>query len=75
MDASELSSPGAPLAFLLTFLSLHGGMAFTFPCDETGLVPLDTLSDRARCNYLLARTLIGRDYRTPVVAPADGALQ
>lgn len=45
------------------------GRALAFPCDERGNVELNTLSERARNNYLFARALVGRDYACPVVAP------
>lgn len=71
MSASDITLPGATAGFLLTYLPLHGGRSFSFPCDAAGFVSLDTLSDSARANYLLARALVGWDYQTPVVAPAE----
>jgi hypothetical protein len=69
MYATEHTAPMAAAGFLLVFHPLHGGKLFSFPCDAAGLVTIDGLSDGARANYLLARTLIGRDYQRPVVAP------
>ena len=69
MYACEHTAPMAAASFLLIFHPLHGGTLFSFPCDAAGLVTMDDLSDGARANYLLARTLIGRDYQLPVVAP------
>ncbi len=61
-------SSAAPSAFELHFPSLSGaGCALSFPCDASGSVHMDGLSDRARNNYLLARALTGRDYRWPSV--------
>jgi len=40
---------------------------FAFPCDATGLVDLDALSERARSNYLYARACIGREFAWPQV--------
>ena len=55
-------------AFELRFPSLFdAGRALSFPCDATGHVDLNALSDRARDNYLSATALIGRDYAVPVV--------
>jgi hypothetical protein len=52
----------------LRFQSLFDpGRALAFPCDDRGLVDIDLLSDRARLNYLYARTLIGREFSVPVV--------
>lgn len=46
---------------------LDEGRGLTFPCDDTGSVDMDALTDRARNNYFCARALVGRDYATPVV--------
>lgn len=52
----------------LRFQSLFdAGRAFAFPCDAKGHVDMDRLSDRARTNYLYARTVIGREVLTPSV--------
>lgn len=52
----------------LYFASLfHPGRALSFPCDHCGQVQLDGLSERARNNYFLARTAVGRDYSVPMV--------
>lgn len=54
--------------FELRFQSLfHEGRALAFPCDAAGHVDLDALSERARTNYLYARTVIGRDFAQPAV--------
>ena len=47
------------------------GRALSFPCDAQGHVPLDALSERARNNYLYARTVIGRDYAVPEVRACE----
>jgi hypothetical protein len=63
-----------PPAFELRFDPLLGvGPALSFPCDAAGRVDLDSLGERARCNYFYARTVIGRDFAMPAVQP--GALQ
>ena len=41
--------------------------ALAFPCDADGLVNMDSMSPRARNNYLGARALLGHDYAYPVV--------
>ena len=52
----------------LRFQSLfREGRGWAFPCDAQGHVDLDTLSERARCNYLFARTVIGREVDLPRV--------
>ena len=58
-------------SFEIRFQSLfHEGRALAFPCDEQGHVAMDSLSDRARENYLYARAVIGREYAYPMVRPA-----
>jgi len=52
----------------LTFEPLSGqGSGYAFPCDDRGRVDLDTLSDRARNEYLFARALVGRLLAAPAV--------
>jgi hypothetical protein len=54
----------------LRFCSLFDeGRGLAFPCDAEGHVDLDTLSGRARLNYLYARTVIGREFSMPAVRP------
>jgi len=61
--------PLDPAAYELRFQSLfHDGRALAFPCDAQGHVDMDALSDRARHNYLYARTVVGREFATPAVA-------
>ena len=40
-----------------------------FPCSASGEVPLNSLSERVRNNYFLARLGIGRDFSRPRVEP------
>lgn len=68
-------APLSPMAidpqFHLRFQSLFNeGRALVFPCDAAGHVDMDALSERARHNYLYARTVIGREFATPAVIPA-----
>lgn len=52
----------------LRFDSLFvAGRGLSFPCDAQGQVQMDRLSERARNNYLYARAVVGREYRTPAV--------
>jgi hypothetical protein len=56
--------------YMLRFQSLFAeGRALAFECDAGGHVDLDALSERAKLNYLYARTVIGRDFATPFVEP------
>ncbi|MDP2008501.1 MAG: hypothetical protein Q8K45_22735 [Rubrivivax sp.] len=55
---------------LLRFESLFDpGHGLVFPCDALGHVELDALSDAARCDYLYARAVVGREFALPVVVP------
>lgn len=59
-------------AYELRFESLfHSGRALTFPCDERGQVHLDSLSEKARDNYLYARAVVGREFCPPAVCLSD----
>jgi len=62
---SQIASAGS---FQIRFQSLFNeGRALSFPCDSEGHVVLDSLSDRARDNYLYARAVVGREYAFPCV--------
>jgi hypothetical protein len=59
----------------LRFMSLFDeGRGMSFPCDAEGRVDIDTLSARARLNYLYARTVIGREFFMPAVQPRPQTL-
>jgi len=52
--------------FELRFQSLFDeGRGLAFPCDHLGKVDIDKLPDRARNDYLFARTLIGCEFARP----------
>jgi hypothetical protein len=62
--------PAAAASHELLFRSLfEPGRGLAFPCDAAGQVPLDALSERSRCNYDFARSVVGRDFACPVVRP------
>ena len=62
------SSSAASHGYQLRFRSLFNeGRGYVFPCDAGGCVDLDALSDRARDNYLYARTVVGREFFMPAV--------
>ena len=49
--------------FQLRFRSLFpDGEAFVLPCNATGQVVMDALSERVRNSYLFARATVGRFY-------------
>jgi len=55
-------------SFQLCFRSLFDpGRGYAFPCDGTGRVDLDRLSDRVRNNYFYARAMVGRELSLPAV--------
>jgi hypothetical protein len=65
MNSSEASSRDR---FQLCFRSLfQSGRGFAFPCDPSGKVEIDGLSERARTNYFFARAMVGRDLAAPLV--------
>lgn len=55
---------------LLEPLSEHG-TRLTFPYDDHGRVELDSLSDRARRDYLHARAVVGRQFAAPAVVRSN----
>lgn len=53
--------------FELRFARLfNAGRGYAFPCDADGHVDIDGLGEKARVNYLYARTVIGREFFAPV---------
>jgi hypothetical protein len=57
--------------FQLRFSSLFdSGRGFAFPCDPTGHVNLDHMSERARNNYFYARAMVGRELAMPEIEAA-----
>jgi hypothetical protein len=64
-------TPSAAGCYELRFASLFDeGRGYAFPCDPEGHVDLDGLAERARLNYLYARTVVGRELALPQVQPA-----
>jgi hypothetical protein len=58
-------------SFQLCFRSLfNSGRGFAFPCDPSGQVDLDTMSENARNNYFYARAMVGRELTAPAVENA-----
>lgn len=65
---STFADATAADGYQLRFESLfQHGRALAFPCDARGQVALDALTERARCNYLYARAVVGREFATPAV--------
>jgi len=63
-DPAETGCGRYELCFRPLFGASHG---FRFPCDRHGQVNLDSLSHRARNNYLYARAMVGRELHIAVV--------
>ena len=62
--------PRQKIQYELRFTGLSNGRrGYAFPCDETGLVDIDELTDRSRTNYFYARTVVGKELSAPVVVP------
>jgi hypothetical protein len=67
MNSSQIA-PRPSTAYELRFRSLFNeGRGYAFPCDAAGHVDMDTLSERARNNYLYARIGIGHEFSGPAV--------
>ena len=47
------------------------GRSFVFPCDAAGNVEVDSLTERARENYLFARSAVGVEMSLPIVRAAS----
>jgi hypothetical protein len=68
---SRLNHAQRSALYEIRFLSLFNeGRGYAFPCDATGEVDMDALSERGRKNYLFARAMVGREFATPDVRAA-----
>ena len=69
MNASTML-PTQGFEYELRFQSLFDpGRGYSFPCDASGLVNMDSLCDRSRNNYLFARAVVGIELAHPNVLP------
>jgi hypothetical protein len=67
--ASEQSHDTAAGAgsYELRFTDLFNpGRGYAFPCDADGHVDIDSLGKLARVHYFYARTVVGREFHSPV---------
>jgi hypothetical protein len=72
MHTQPLSLAASTPSYELRFESLFDpGRGLTFPCDARGSVALDSLSEKARNNYIYARAVVGREFATPCVCRRD----
>jgi hypothetical protein len=63
-EVNEATGAEYALCFHSLLEDEHG---LSFPCDAAGRVDMDTLSDKARDDYLYARTVVGRVFRPPAI--------
>ncbi len=64
--------PVHTMSHVLRFDSLfHPGRGVAVPCDPSGRVDLDSLTERLRNAYLGARAMVGREYACPTVQPGN----
>jgi hypothetical protein len=54
---------------------LKTGRGFVFPCDVSGLVPVDELTEVLRNNYFYAREAVGAELAWPVIARSGMRLE
>ena len=68
MDAGT-GSGNTNASFMLRYRSLSPfRCGYAFPCDASGRVDLEQLSERARANYLHALTVVGFELEQPRVS-------
>jgi hypothetical protein len=68
MNASTTTPQG--FDYELRFQSVfNAGCGYAFPCDASGRVDMDSLSERSRNNYLFARAVVGIELARPDVLP------
>ena len=70
VDIRTLALPvaGEACSHLLRFASLYEpGRALAVPCNEAGVVDMDSLTQRLRITCLGARALVGRECACPTV--------
>ena len=71
-QARDVQPPVHALSHVLRFDSLfHPGRGVAVPCDASGRVDLDSLTERLRNAYHGARAMVGREYACPRVQPGN----
>ncbi len=69
MQRASHHHPSRVPEFELRFRSLfRPGTGYAFPCDVSGNVDLDALSDNGRNHYFFARTVVGCEFAIPTVS-------
>ena len=66
----DISAVGAgPSRYELRFTGLFDrGRGYVFPCDAQGKVNIEELTERARTNHVLARSLVGIELSAPILS-------
>ena len=59
--------PASATQHTLRFHALGAGSGYAFPCDPSGRVEIDRLSDRDRVDFLFARHVVGLLFQRPLV--------
>ena len=68
VECNQLAVTDDAARYELCFRPLFGaGCAFAFPCDVSGNVDLDHLSECALKNYLYARVVTGSQFAWPSI--------
>jgi hypothetical protein len=68
----DVSNPSISSCHTLRFDAIAGeGFGYAFPCDPSGRVDIDRLSERQRVDFLFARHLVGLLFQRPLVAQAS----
>ena len=68
MAATTNDAPAEGVQYELCFHTrVDRACAFAFPCDASGCVDLDALSEQARRDYLFARMVVGPLFLKPAV--------
>ena len=72
MTPEQINVPKSLMRYELRFQSLfHSGRGLTFPCDQSGEVAWETMTEAARASFLRAQQGVGREYASPAVQLSD----
>jgi hypothetical protein len=73
MESTAVQPQERPALELVYEPLREAARGLSFPCDASGRVDLDRLSDSERRKYLYARVVTGNEFAWPVVRPARHA--
>jgi len=72
MSPEQIIVPASLARYELRFQSLfHSGRGLTFPCDQSGEVAWEQMTEGARASFLRAQTAVGREWASPAVQLSD----